>query len=748
MLLLGSKTITIEGITVFPDHANPDKFWYLPGPISLARGKSDRRHAFTFIKYKPAAVDGGAKGGGFLMFEVNLRLDSELERQILSKLAAIAPGSPKLAAVPFDEGTVKCVALNLEGSGDTSAPPPEEGTFNAVEKILGASVPSLHGDNAAAFSLTLSQEGATILEQAFEQGTTPVGVIYDLKFTAMRPALNVKITADFKRIYNHFSGSVSGQYYFVQAGIDAGFEKLVQDGVIKIEVTNFTGEADLKEKEDWAKNFFKDKLMSEWFQPTLTPGKLAGGMAQPESLEDVLKRGNQLRPPATPIPPRPDASQPTPAPKPSVPRPTVQTGQGDNAVGVQPHRMAGAAEGGRPTAGTGWPMMLTQIPPVAGAGLGFKSSPMSALSNVGSGPASSASGLPTVALKLKFVRQEELKTLTLEYNSTEATQRTYAPQGFFGLLVADLDRDRHFVEVDLDDPFFRAFMVTADAPIDFRAIGLTSAHIALDYGDASNAANHKHGDFVFDTEDTAEKRFEVFMNEQHDTDYTYQVQYHFDSASGWEGEKFSYDCPVQRTEDRTLLLNPFEALGFQEVRVFPNRIDPGIIESVDVHLRYESPSGWKREKTFMLTPDSEPQFWKLRLTDPTARAYTYAFVYHLKDGSTKETEPVSTQATAIPVDDPFEDALDIEFVPLFDPGQVRMLFIDFEYNDPGNSYKRTERLRLTGDSVDPVKLQISLMDVTKRLFRYRLTFIGTDNQMRRGSFIETEDTLVGIIETQ
>ncbi|WP_158594061.1 hypothetical protein [Cohnella faecalis] len=50
MLLLGSRTITIEGITIFPSR-RPRQFWYLPGPVQLAR--RDGRAAFTFIKYKP-----------------------------------------------------------------------------------------------------------------------------------------------------------------------------------------------------------------------------------------------------------------------------------------------------------------------------------------------------------------------------------------------------------------------------------------------------------------------------------------------------------------------------------------------------------------------------------------------------------------------------------------------------------------------------------------------------------------------
>ncbi|MEL6160751.1 MAG: hypothetical protein AAFR18_16195 [Cyanobacteria bacterium J06627_32] len=741
MLLLGSTTMTVEGITVFPDHADPDQYWYLPGPVSLARRQADKRAAFTFIKYKPAAVSAGARGGGFLTFEVNLRLDPNLERRILSMLSAVAQGRPRLAVVPFDEGIVQCVALNLQGAGGTTASPAGEGTFNAVEQILGASVPSLHGDNSASFSLTLSQEGAIILEEAFEQGTTPVGVIYDLKFTGMRPALDVKITADFKRVYKHFSGSLSAQYYFVQAGIDAGFEKLVQDGAIKIEVTNFTGDKDLKEKEKWALDFFKDQLLSEWFKPTLKPGELAGGIAKPASLSDVLKQGNQLRPPATPAPPRPTPSTTTPTrPVATPPRPTQGSGQGNASVGVQPQPVSQPAAGESPTSGTGGLTPSAQVPPLATAGLGFTPSTAASALSTAAGSAASA---PLVSFKLKFIKQEELKTLTLQYTTSEATQRSYAPQGFFGLLTTDLDRQNHFVEVDLDAPFFEVFGITLDSPIDFEQIGLDSIHVALDYGDPNNAQNHKHGDFVFEKDQKDPKDFKVFMNDTFDTAYSYQMQYHFNPQSGWEGKQFSYDYPPQRTEDRTLYLNPFEHLGFLSVDVFPDQIDAGIIQSTDVHLKYESPEGWVKERVFLVKPDSPSQFWQLRLSDREARTYTYHLVHHLEDGSTRTTEPVTQSATKLPISDPFESALNLEFIPLLD-ADVRLAFVDVEYSDPENSYERQERLTLQPGAFDPVKLRISLVNPDQKTFRYRLTVVKNDNSMRRDAFVETTETLIAV----
>ena len=337
MLLLGAKSITVEGVEVFPDHANPDMFWCLPSPVALERKGPDQDAAFTMIKYKPAAVAGGAKGGGFLMFEVGLRLDPELEGRILSRLAGIAKGTPILNIAQFDEGTVRCIALNIEGSGGTKATGAPPGAFNAVESILGASVPSLHGDNTAAFSLTLSQEGAIIMEQAFKQGTAPVGVVYDLKFTGIRPALDVKITADFKRIYQSFSASLTGQYYFFKLGIDAGFEKLVQDGAIKIEVTDFTTDQDAKDKEKWALDFFKDKLLTDWFEPTLHPGQLAAAPADastlgslpggiPAGIPGVTPTPRPTQTPAGQVQPQPGQSaQPAQSTQPGQPQARAQS---------------------------------------------------------------------------------------------------------------------------------------------------------------------------------------------------------------------------------------------------------------------------------------------------------------------------------------------------------------------------------------------------------------------------------------
>ncbi len=791
MLLLGSKSITVDGVQVFADHADPNQFWYLPAPVSLHRDPTTHEANFTFLKFRPAAVAGGAKGGGFLMFTVNLQPDPHLEDRIRTKVAALAPGDPKLSMVSFDEGTVQCIAMNLQGGGGAVANA-GPGEFVAVESILGACVPALFGDNAAAFSLTLSQEGATLLEEAFQDGMTPIGVIYNLKFTGMRPALDVKITADYKRIFDQFSAGLNAGVYFVSAGIEAGFEKLKQDGAIKIEVFNYTGGADQDLKEQWALDFFKQTLISQWFEPTLLPGQFAGGgsMGTATGL-DTAVRGNAIRPPLTAAPPAPGAAGPGLVPPPSPPgaSPAAGTGRtvampqlpGMGGVAATPPGIPGAAGvpgagapgapggglvpptpvppavpavpglpgmvGSSPTANTGSPPPSSARPPAAGQGLKFDPNnavnKAAQLANMGQTKVG-----PQVAFRMKYIKQEELKTLTLEYHRSEATQRVYAPQGFFGLMASDLDMTkggRHFREVDLNDPFFQVFTVTVQAPIDYTGLGIASAHVTLDYGDPTTDPEHlRHQDFLFDAAHSQDQVWQVYLDAKLDTAYRYAIDYHFDPQSSWKAQRSSYSLPQVSTENRTLFLNPYDNFSFLDVTVSADGLDTDVIVAADVHLHYAGPDGWSREDTITMVPGAEDQHWRLRLEGDRSPRYTYDILYHLSNGSTIATEPVITPATTVAVPNPFAGSLDLTFVPRFDPAVVTFAFVDFEYEDPDNAYKRQFRLQFDATKMAPVDKHISIRDATKTTFKYRVTLENADGGEHRGPFIETQDTLIAI----
>ena len=70
---------------------------------------------------------------------------------------------------------------------------------------------------------------------------------------------------------------------------------------------------------------------------------------------------------------------------------------------------------------------------------------------------------------------------------------------------------------------------------------------------------------VFDTEDSESQSESFYMNRQMDTAYDYRVQYHFDPAAGWDAERYFYEPPLERTEDRTKHVNPYDHIGFMEI---------------------------------------------------------------------------------------------------------------------------------------------------------------------------------------
>jgi len=312
-------------------------------------------------------------------------------------------------------------------------------------------------------------------------------------------------------------------------------------------------------------------------------------------------------------------------------------------------------------------------------------------------------------------------------------------------MLEDLaDTDKHFVDVDLDDPFFRIFNVAIDTPIDFQRIGLVSAHVSLDYGSPADPAHLKHGDFIFDAQNHSQQAWNVFMDSRLDTTYRYGVEYHFDPAADWDADEFSYACEPRSTEDRSLFLNPFETISLVEVKVLPNQLDPVLIASTDVHLSWIGDNGQTRERVLSVTPGGSAQTWRVRRRDPTRRDYTWRLVHRLKDGSTRETDPTTTTATTLPVDDPFVRPLEIDFLPLFDPNATSMAFVDVRYDDPDNRYHREERIELTGASRAPVHLHMPVINADRRGISYRITLVGSDNSLKQSSFVDTTDTLIGV----
>ncbi|PRY17416.1 hypothetical protein [Kineococcus rhizosphaerae] len=332
----------------------------------------------------------------------------------------------------------------------------------------------------------------------------------------------------------------------------------------------------------------------------------------------------------------------------------------------------------------------------------------------------------------------------LKYQRTDAVRRTLAPQGFLGLLAADLAAAEKVVTlVDLDHPFFRELTVTARMPGDVSALGLTEAHLSIDYGPASHV---RHGDLVLTPQHADPQTFTTFLDEELTLSYDALLELTFDATSGWDGDALRYAVPLPGSTDRDVVVNPYEHLDLRTYTVQPGDVDWDVVASIDVQL---SATGYgDRELRHLVTLEegTPPQVWKLRgaLPAPADRGVRVAYRQVLTDGTVERTGPVDVDLTLLRVDDLFTDALDLVLVPSFVPAGIDRVIVDIEYHsDLPTPYDRTVREELPGTATEPLRVHLALRDPTQREYSVRFTFTGPGVFDQR-AFVRTSEEVLPI----
>lgn len=648
MLLLGRTAQEINGISIYPDHEDTNQFWYLSGPVRLSERNS--QPVFTLIKYNPDIQIENAQGGGYVTFEVNIGLTSRERENILSQL----PPNAKLAPVAFNRGTVQCLALSL-----------------GEEEILGAVSPSLVGENAAIFSLTLNENQTAILEQAFERQGQPIGVIYNLEYTAMTPALDVRLTANLERVYEEFQITFGFEGIvptkpplLLDASLETALQNLVQNGDIDMEVVVFIDEEDIKRQRDEALRLFLDILLKDWFVPTLELPRVSD-----EDDRDELAVVD------------------------STGTPTPETTESDNSLLGDVQDIAETAE---------------EI-------------------------------LPQAKLKLRFVEQTERKTITYEFRGSQTTTKTYHPQGFFGLLLENINKNEHFILANLDDPFFRNLEIQVEAPENnYEKYGLQSVNFAARY-------DRKQEEVLFEPESNEDKTIKFGISKNLNLEYEQQIQYHFLADSDWEGEKLTYEIPWKPTTDRTPRLQPQDIIDFLEILVvLESNFFWGQIEDIFVYLSYQSPTGWQRTTMLHFNPESKTQqYWKLRLYPHYQNPqYTYSIEYKLTNGAVQTIEPVTTNVLTAVIQD-----LTVTKLPVRIIGQLQgneKAFVDLLYSASEPVWRKT--IELVANS-PIVEVQIPLQNSDRKQFSYQVTIVKSDGRIFKQDFPTDNYTLPIVVRS-
>ncbi|MFB7029955.1 MULTISPECIES: hypothetical protein [unclassified Streptomyces] len=346
-----------------------------------------------------------------------------------------------------------------------------------------------------------------------------------------------------------------------------------------------------------------------------------------------------------------------------------------------------------------------------------------------------------VTFRLRYGLQIEDKQVSFGYDRAEAVQRTYSPQGFLGVLAADLNGPPHVIDVDLDDPFFRTLTVRLVGDVDFTALGLTSIAVTIRYGRAEDPGGVRSSDRLADAAAPHTEPVTFFLDSAADPTYAYRLEYHFAAGSGWQGQELTV-VREGREDQYALPIDPHRFLGFLRVEIAPHDIDAQLVRETRVELTRKEPDGTELRDTRTLLPADPPSEWKVRTADPADLSYTYQLVHTMTDGSVITCDPVTTSATRLAVNDPYPGQLDIDLVPDWSPAPMQAVLVDLRYADPAAGHRREQRIELDAAQTTTHHARFALPDPKKREFSHRFTFVRADGTTSATEYTTTTDSLV------
>lgn len=543
MLALDRPMGVISGLVLFGDHADPNRIHYAPTRPKLALTSSGERE-FSLVKFRPGeASDGGV---GLLSFTVDLEASERDFEKVHEWLEDQGRTEAFLTPVSWLSGKAHLAAALAEGDG-------------FVEKLQAEATPNLMGNNRAVMSASFTQDGASLIESLIDDATvSPLGIRYELEYAGLRPALDVRIRADYKRIYNEFSAGfefgVAYEGVGVRAGVESSTQKLIENGAIQIEVLHFTDDAGLKSRVDEAIRWLQDKILEDFFKDSLKPA------AQESMLEKAVNAAMQL----------------------------------------------GAATLGDALADASLASQLAEQ-------LGISTDVLGALNRQG-GTGGGATSQSTFALKLQFtlrdIKQEQLKTLTLDWTEAHAEIRTAAPQG----LLANFGELPNVIEASERGDFWDRVKTNVRPLGDFEKLGVDRLVMHMAFPDEVDPRDGISS-LVFDKTQPDPKVFSRWTDGARPR-FKAKPEVHFKDDGAWPGPPV-FEGEWEYEETAELAAHPLTGVPRVEVEIMPGSLQFTDSAQVQVEMRVDA----VQRGTYMLTEDAPRKVFryrpgKLRMSEP------------------------------------------------------------------------------------------------------------------------------------
>jgi hypothetical protein len=251
---------------------------------------------------------------------------------------------------------------------------------------------------------------------------------------------------------------------------------------------------------------------------------------------------------------------------------------------------------------------------------------------------------------------------------------------FDGIVLND-----HFMEADIDDPFFKSLVVPVIVNADFDKLPIHSIHVYMEYNEGKR---YTRDDMVLTSPNDMFKFATYIENNNWMYKYWYKVNYK-NEVKIFESQKFE-------TEDKSLTIS-VDDTGIIHITILPGDIDFSEIKQVWVTVQYEDRAAGidSIEEVITLREDQKEAEIVRVIFQPVRNQYRYKVKYQMANGKKYEKDWANGQSNRLFIYSPFVDTRVIHLRSLGDMEQdIDNIYVELTYEDAANDYIKKESFAL------------------------------------------------------
>jgi hypothetical protein len=252
---------------------NPNIILFCPKQAVLSKGTDKRYQSMVTVDNQQVGSTGGTGGedkitGGAAVIAFTTAIDftkEELERlqeqwraEYLSKGGTTQ--NPRFVAMSLQKGVARPAIPEDYGSIDVRHNQKDIGTAGGTVSYL----------------MDLTELGAQVFAQGIkERKGVPGAVQMEFQYLQYVPPVGARVTLQGKRAFKHLSAamdvSVNGFWYGGSAKIDAAWESMTREGIVKIEYNGTVEDPELAKLRDEMVRNFSQQAQKQWFDMLFQP---------------------------------------------------------------------------------------------------------------------------------------------------------------------------------------------------------------------------------------------------------------------------------------------------------------------------------------------------------------------------------------------------------------------------------------------------------------------------------------------